>query len=204
MNKSVIAAAVLISLLAGCASTHQEPVRVIDKKSALETKPDIAKAEATFLEKFGSVTIEFTEDGEWVRLKSTSTSPLTFNHSNATEEAFMVATMRAKRGIAEFLSNEMRSDKTIKNISDIALKDIVQDNRTNEDDAVGSENRERANNIAVKVTERIQDSSNAILKGVYVSNRIIDRDSNRVSVEVSVSKKTINAAQLIRAKMGGL
>lgn len=202
MNKSVIAAAVLISLLAGCAST-QESVRVIDKKSALETKPDIAKAEATFLEKFGTVTIEFTEDGEWVRLKSTATSPLTFNHSNATEEAFMVATMRAKRGIAEFLGNDMRSDKTVKNISDVALKDIVQDNRANED-AVGSENRERANNIAVKVTERIQDSSQAILKGVYVSNRVIDRDSNRVSVEVSVSKKTINAAQLIRAKMGGL
>jgi hypothetical protein len=202
MNKSVIAAAVLISLLAGCAST-QEPVRVIDKKSALETKPDIGKAEATFLEKFGTVTIEFTEDGEWVRLKSTATSPLTFNHSNATEEAFMVATMRAKRGIAEFLNNEMRSEKIVKNISDVALKDIVNDNRANED-SVGSENRERANNIAVKVTERIQDNSNSILKGVYVSSRIIDRDSNRVSVEVSVSKKTINAAQMIRAKMGGL
>ncbi len=53
------------------------------------------------------------------------------------------------------------------------------------------------------VREQIVDNANAILRGAYVSKRNIDPATNQVSVEISISRKTITAAQQIRAQMGG-
>jgi len=214
--KKVILAVAVSALMVGCA-TKQEAVRPISKESALETKPDIKTAEVTFHEKNGTLILEFDEQGSWVRIKTSGTSPVEFNHANAREQAFTIATMRAKRNLIEFLSNDVKSQKAVSNISDVYLKDIVKEDTTNslkslsaDEEGTGNsseqksnENRNRANRVATNVREQIVDNANAILRGAYVSARNIDRATNQVSVEVSISRKTIVAAQQIRAQMGG-
>jgi len=192
MKTKIILAVAISALMAGCA-TKQESVRVLPKESALEAKPDIKTAEVTFHEKNGTLILEFDEQGSWVRI------------------------MRAKRNLVEFLSNDVKSQKAVSNISDVFLKDIVKEDSTNslrslsaDEEGTGNasqqnsnENRNRANKVATNVREQIVDNANAILRGAYVSKRNIDPATNQVSVEISISRKTITAAQQIRAQMGG-
>ena len=211
----------ILGLIAGC-STPKESLRVIDKSSALELKPNISKAEASFVEENGTLVLEFDEDGNWIKIKTSGTSPIEFNHSNAREQAFTVAQLRAKRTLIEFMTNEIKSQKTVTNFSDVVLRDILKDKNTTSSNPKSSgssedldnvqsntetnqesiENRNRANKVALSVREQINDNSTGILKGVYVSKRTLDRESNQVSVEVSVSRKTINTAFQVRSLMG--
>ena len=216
MKTKLILAIAVSALMTGCA-TKQDSVRVLPKESALEAKPDIKTAEVTFHEKNGTLVLEFDEQGSWVRIKTSGTSPVEFNHANAREQAFTIATMRAKRNLVEFLSNDVKSQKAVSNISDVFLKDIVKEDSANslkslsaDEEGTGNtseqkstENRNRANKVATNVREQIVDNANAILRGAYVSKRNIDPATNQVSVEISISRKTITAAQQIRAQMGG-
>jgi hypothetical protein len=156
-------------------------------------------------------------------IKTSGTAPINFNHAQGREDAFLLATMRAKRNLVEFLNNDVKSGKAVENITKTALKDIVSSNSnenrkrnkdTKTDELFGSdtevdnsqysqEERNRANKISQSVTETINDNSQGILRGAYIANRSIDRESNMVSVTVMVSKKSINTAALIRTQMNG-
>lgn len=199
MNYKVLATALLAASITGCSTTDKE-TGVVTVDSPLEATPVIKTSEAKFVEQNGTITIEFTETGEFVSLKSSGTSPLNFNNANAIEEAMMVATMRAKRNVAEFLSNDIRSVKVSKNISDVVMNDTVI--ATNDEES--SEKRNRANNVAFKVTETIKDRSDVLLHGLMVVNRNVDNDTNQVSVDVEVSVQSISASKKVRMLMGGL
>lgn len=218
----------------GCSTTKdiakeppKEPVvlaqvqPVVAKSTSLEKKPDVTKAEASFVESNGALTLEFDDEGNWLKIKTSGTSPLEFNHANAKEQAFTVAQMRAKRNLIEFLNNDVKSQKSVTNVSEVFLKDIVKDQNatktkpkkesTEDSDVLESnnetsqdsmENRKRANKVAMTVREQINDNAAGILKGVYVSNRSVDRESNQVSVELTVTRKTINVASQLRGLMG--
>jgi hypothetical protein len=216
--------AVVALFATGCSSfgtTTPAPVTKIENK--LETKPDIKKAEVEFLETAGTVQLQFSEEGDWLLIKTSGTAPINFNHAQGREDAFLLATMRAKRNLVEFLNNDVKSGKAVENITKTALKDIVSSNSnenrkrnkdTKTDELFGSdtevdnsqysqEERNRANKISQSVTETINDNSQGILRGAYIANRSIDRESNMVSVTVMVSKKSINTAALIRTQMNG-
>lgn len=199
MNYKVLATALLAASITGCSTTDKE-TGVVTVDSPLEATPVIKTSEAKFVEQNGTITIEFTETGEFVSLKSSGTSPLNFNNANAIEEAMMVATMRAKRNVAEFLSNDIRSVKVSKNISDVVMNDTVI--ATNDEES--SEKRNRANSVAFKVTETIKDRSDVLLHGLMVVNRNVDNDTNQVSVDVEVSVQSISASKKVRMLMGGL
>ena len=224
MKKCIISVAVVALFATGCSSfrnTAPAPVTKIENK--LETKPDIKKAEAEFLETAGTVQLQFSEEGDWLLIKTSGTAPINFNHSQGREDAFLLATMRAKRNLVEFLNNDVKSGKAVENVTKTALKDIVSsksnENRkrnkdTKTDELFGSdtevdnsqysqEERNRANKISQSVTETINDNSQGILRGAYIANRNIDRESNMVSVTLMVSKKSINAAALVRTQMNG-
>jgi hypothetical protein len=131
--------------------------------------------------------------------------------------------MRAKRNLVEFLNNDIKSGKAVENVTKTALKDIVTSNGsenskrskdTKSDELFGSdtevdhsqysqEERNRASKISQSVTENINDNSQGILRGAYISNRSIDRESNMVAVTLMVSKKSINAASVVRTQMNG-
>jgi hypothetical protein len=131
--------------------------------------------------------------------------------------------MRAKRTLIEFLTNDVKSGKVAENVTKTAMRDIVtnkntedrrRDSKKENDSLFGSDNdttggmyseeeRKRASKIAQSVTETISDNSQFILKGAYVANRVVDRDTNMVSVTLLVSKKSMNVASQIRTQMNG-
>ena len=216
-------AALAIIFATGC-TTFSEKETVTQIDNPLEAKPEIKQQEVVFLEDNGKITLEFDETGaEWLVIESTATSPVNFNHANSREEAFLVATMRARAGIVEFLNNSVKTEKFVENVS----KTILNDNLTNgssddtvpvtETDIFGDqvtenqlvnkvanvEERNRATKVAQSVKQTINESSNGILKGAVVSKRVINADVNMVSVTVRASKKSINAAHVIRAQMDG-
>ena len=216
--------AVVALFATGCSSFgNKAPAPVTKIENKLETKPDIKKAEAEFLETAGTVQLQFSEEGDWLLIKTSGTAPINFNHAQGREDAFLLATMRAKRNLVEFLNNDVKSGKAVENITKTALKDIVSSNSnenrkrnkdTKTDELFGSdtevdnsqysqEERNRANKISQSVTETINDNSQGILRGAYIANRSIDRESNMVSVTLMVSKKSINTAALIRTQMNG-
>lgn len=218
MNRSLIAVALVAVLASGCAS--QKPAPVAEIKDKLEQKPDISKTEAEFLSVTGTLQLQFSEDGQWVMIKSSGTAPINFNHPQGREDAFMLATMRAKRNLAEFLSNDLRSSKVTENLTKTSLRDLVTTNNNekrdrkksmNDDDdnlpegiQASEEERRRANRIAQSVTESITDNSQAILRGAFIATREVNRDNNMVVVTMQVSRKSINAAAQVRTMMNGL
>jgi hypothetical protein len=223
MKKSILTLAVLAIFATGCASNKApEPVAKVENR--LEQKPDIKKAEAEFLETAGTVQLQFSDEGEWLLIKTSGTAPINFNHAQGREDAFILATMRAKRNLIEFLQNDVKSGKVTENITKSVLKDIIS-SKTNEerkknkdtksDDLLGGdseidqnqysqEDRTRANRLSQLVTETITDNANGILRGAFISKREVDRDSNMVSVTIQVSKKSINTAATVRTMMNGI
>jgi len=225
MKRSLISLAVIAVFTTGCSSFGSKaPEPVVKVENKLEQKPEIKKAEAEFLESAGTVQLQFSEEGEWLVIKTVGTAPITFNHAQGREEAFMLATMRAKRNLVEFLNNDVKSGKASENISKSALQDLVttknnesmkKNKDTKSNDLFGSdsdveggqfseEERKRASRISQSVTEKLTDNAQGIIKGAYISKREVDRESNMVSVQVTVSKKSINAATNVRLMMNGI
>jgi len=223
MKLKPLGAALAIIFATGC-TTFSEKETVTQIDNPLEAKPEIKQQEVVFLEDNGKITLEFDETGaEWLVIESTATSPVNFNHANSREEAFLVATMRARAGIVEFLNNSVKTEKFVENVSKTILNDNVTNGSTDdtvpvtETDIFGDqvtenqlvnkvanvEERNRATKVAQSVKQTINESSNGILKGAVVSKRILNPDVDMVSVTVRASKKSINAAHIIRAQMDG-
>ncbi len=221
MKMKLLTVAILAALATGCASNKVEPVTKVENK--LEQTPDIKKAEAEFLEATGTVQLQFSEQGDWLVIKTTGTAPINFNHPQGREDAFMLATMRAKRNLVEFITNDVKSGKVAENVTKTAMRDFVKNENTedrrrdskkednslfgSDGDITGGmysiEERNRASRIAHSVTETISDNSQFILKGAYVAKREVTRENNMVAVTIMVSKKSMNAAASIRTQMNG-
>jgi len=224
MKLKPIVAAVAIVFATGCSMLDQkETVTVIE--NPLEAAPEIKEQEVTFLEDSGKITLEFDENGaEWLTIESTATSPVNFNHANSREEAFLVASMRARANLVEFLNNSVKTEKFVENVSKTILNDVVKNGSSDdtvpvtENDIFGDavtenklvnsvanqEERNRATKVAQSVKQTINESTNGILKGAVISVRAINPNVDMVAVTVRVSKKAINAAHVIRAQMDGV
>jgi hypothetical protein len=224
MKLKPIVVAVALVFSTGCSMLdNKETVAIIE--NPLEAIPDIKEQEVAFLQDNGKITLEFDETGaQWLVIESTGTSPINFNHANSREEAMLVASMRARANLVEFLNNSVKTEKFVENVS----KTILNDNVTNgnidvtepvtETDIFGDastenklvnkannvEERNRATKVAQHVRQTINESSNGILKGAVVSKRLVSADIQMVAVTIRVSKKSINAAHTIRAQMDGV
>lgn len=226
MNKKLIAVAVAgaLVLTSGCSMFDQKETGAVIE-NPLEAVPDIKQQEVEFLEANGKIILEFDATGaEWLVIESTGTSPINFNHANSREEAFLVASMRARAGLVEFLNNSVKTEKFTEHVSKTILNDNVVNGKkddtkpvtqtdifgdaTTENQLVAIvanvEERNRATKVAQQVRQTINESSNGILKGALISNRAVNNDIQMVAVTVRVSKKTINAAHKIRAQMDGV
>lgn len=219
LRNIAVTAAVLMAV--GCASQNTG-VKMVD--NPLEQQPDIKAQEVAFLEEHGTIGLEFDENnGEWISVESTGTSPITFNHANSREEAMTVASMRARANLVEFLNNTIKTEKFVENVSKTILNDTLT-NGTNtvtapytEKDIFGDETtelkptdhinnieqRNRSTKVAQQVKQTLHESTNGILKGAMIVDRKVDPSVNMVAVKVRVSKKSINVAHKIRSQMDG-
>ena len=175
-------------------------------------KPTALSASPVHQETIGAVHITFDETGNWLKLVSTGIAPMHNKSALSVSEAAKIASMRAKQNIAEFMNNNIRSDKTVEVVTKSNSHTASgSEQNTHEDNgaedsisADGKANTEKRNDeirTLTTVIERIRDDSSAILRGIQTTNQVVTDD--QVLVEVCVSKQSIAASQNLRAVMSG-
>tara|TARA_E500000318_G_scaffold103273_1_gene108178 strand:+ start:1194 stop:1727 length:534 start_codon:yes stop_codon:yes gene_type:complete len=157
MNKIIILFVTTI-FLSSCAS--------VKNKFAENKKHSVAIS--------NSMEIQFDDQGNFLNLTSTASSPITINLPNSKDTAIISATLKARSNISEFLSSDISSESFVNKLS----------NSFNE-------------NMATKVSENISSKSTSILKGTFVSSTIFDDKNKLVIVTVESNQNIQNKFRLI-------
>ena len=121
-------------------------------------------------------------------------SDLTSNAPDAAEKAYIVATLRARAQMVEFMKADLESEKfkqtVYKSLQEaeeelkVASSTVVKDTITNE------------------LQENIKQKTNAILRGTYVESKEFDKGSSTVKVVVKSSVKDIEVSKQLSRLMG--
>lgn len=228
MNIKKLTLVVAVALaVAGCA--NKGSIKNADLKpetDSIRPKP----VSTVFHRPQGSMTIVFTDDGKFKEVISKGTAPIAGNNAFSIEQAAQVARLRAQRNIAEFLSTQIDTQRTVKVLSTAVQKSLENTTNgmseetrvTDEDfDAEGNPIIASATNndtgtepvdakspntnsekIAQIVRESIVTNSKALLRGVIVTSETIDQAGRTIIVEVRTGPNTIDIANQLRKKMG--
>ena len=171
------------------------------------------QAESEFVESSGTLHLVFDAEGNWQKIVAKGSADLSGDSATARESALMIATMRAKRTVAEFMNNDVKSSKTLDRIAktyssafntETADGDQQEDSETSIEPDSGERNtaqKKQAQRLASKIVEHIRDSSAAIIKGAYVSHRSLEIE--RVIVELTATRESIGAAKVVSRMMSG-
>jgi len=166
--KTLIAPMCVLAL-AGRASTDgkQQDAATSSDKSSVESR---RLAEAAFEEAGGTLNLVFNAQGNWVKITAKGTAAMADDTPEGRETGLMIATMRAKQTVAEFLSSEVGSSKTMTRIATSYSRTYQSTDSTNpvesleneDNDAAmsqpgGSEESRHAQRLASTLTERIRD-----------------------------------------------
>jgi hypothetical protein len=109
-------------LVVGCA-TNQGVIKNADLKpetDSIRPKP----VSTVFHRPQGTMTITFSPDGKFVEISSKGTAPIAGNNAFSIEQAAQVAQLRAKRNIAEFISTQLNTTRSIKVLSTAVQKSL--------------------------------------------------------------------------------
>lgn len=178
--KKLFAVAVIALAVSACSTTKLTDVDPVSRDAVKYTQ-DFGKVEVTF------------NDETWTEIKSTATAAIPINDDAGLEQAMNIATMRAKRNIVEFMTTELKNNKTVDVMTNSLAKEVADNDQ---------KSKEKAANIATKVTEKMVEDSNGILRGSYIKERKISSDTRVVSVVVVVDRRSVRAANQLRASMG--
>lgn len=118
---------------------------------------------------YAKVKIFFSKDNkDWEKIISYGESKLEEN----TQKAILKATLRAKANISKFLTNTIKTETSLKEISN---GDISKE----------------------KIVNSISESSSSILRGAVFTGYIIDKDKNILRAKLEVTKRSINVSENI-------
>ena len=180
----------------------------------------------------GAMTITFSNDGKFLEITSKGTAPIAGNNAFSIEDAAQVAQLRAKKNIAEFISTQLNTTRSLKVLSTTVQKSLenttngmseevkVDDKDFDADgnpvitrayddgsrDKVSLPNEKDPNTNSQKIAqilrENITTSSTALLRGVMTVSEKIDQQGRTIVVEVKTGVTTVNAANELRKIMG--
>jgi hypothetical protein len=217
-------------LVVGCA-TNQGVIKNADLKpetDSIRPKP----VSTVFHRPQGIMTITFDAKGNFLEITSKGTAPIAGNNAFSIEDAAQVAQLRAKKNIAEFISTQLTTTRSLKVLSTTVQKSL--ENTTNgmgeevkvddkDFDADGNpvitrayddgskdkvtlpndkEPNTNSQKIAQIVRENISTSSVALLRGVITVSEKIDQQGRTIVVEVKTGVNTVNASNELRKIMG--
>jgi hypothetical protein len=114
-------------LVVGCA-TNQGVIKNADLKpetDSIRPKP----VSTVFHRPQGIMTITFDAKGNFLEIISKGTAPIAGNNAFSIEQAAQVAQLRAKRNIAEFISTQLQTTRSVKVLSTAVQKSL--ENTTN-------------------------------------------------------------------------
>ncbi len=128
MNIKKLSLAVAGALLVvGCAG-NQGVIKNADLKpetDSIRPKP----VSTVFHRPQGIMTITFDSKGNFLEITSKGTAPIAGNNAFSIEQAAQVAQLRAKRNIAEFISTQLQTTRSVKVLSTAVQKSL--ENTTN-------------------------------------------------------------------------
>ncbi len=130
------------------------------------------------------VRYEFDENGEFARIRSVGEAELEFGDSKDIRIAKQKAMMRAKANIAKFLKERITTEEVMDEIE----KRLSKSNNGN---------KQVSRETISTYTEKMQNSAEKILRGVIVTQVIVDKNEKTVKVEVGYSRKTQAAASFV-------
>jgi hypothetical protein len=114
-------------LVVGCASNQG-----VIKNAELRPDTDSIRPKpvsTVFHRPQGTMTITFDSKGEFLEITSKGTAPIAGNNAFSIEQAAQVAQLRAKRNIAEFISTQLQTTRSVKVLSTAVQKSL--ENTTN-------------------------------------------------------------------------
>lgn len=141
----------------------------------------------------GEIKMTFNKEGQFESMTATGSARLVSTLPSAQEEAFIIAQLRAKQKLSEFMQNELETDNTTK-----ILSDSLQEGQS----IGGSDQNEMNAKISRNVQEEIKSKTKAILKGVHIESKKLDTRNNVVLVTVKTGTKEIASARQIYSLMG--
>jgi hypothetical protein len=227
LKKLTLAVAVALAV-AGCAGNKE-----LTKNAELKPDSDSIRPKpvsTVFHRPQGTMTITFDKTGQFLEITSKGTAPIAGNNAFSIEQAAQVAQLRAKRNIAEFISTDLTTTRSLKVLSTTVQKSL--ENTTNgmaqelvvddkdfdvngdpiitaykpdgvvAEPAVTKDPNTNSEKIAQIVRENINTSSKALLRGVVISDEHIDQTGRTIVVEVKTGTTTVNAANALRKAMG--
>lgn len=215
--KALIVTALALALSA-CSSTATRQADNADP-AAKAGSAATRFAESAFDGTGGTLNLVFDDQGNWTKITTKGTASLSEDTPSARETALMIAAMRAKRSVAEFLNNDVKSTKTLTRVARSYARAFQSEDAENQaasmnepdPDAmtdldidgkgVRTEKARQAQRFASILTERIQDNSAAILKGAYVSRRALQ--DGQVVVELTITRPSVAAAHQVSGMMRG-
>jgi hypothetical protein len=217
-------------LVVGCASNNG-----IVKNADLKPDTDSIRPKpvsTVFHRPEGAMTITFSNDGKFLEITSKGTAPIAGNNAFSIEDAAQVAQLRAKKNIAEFISTQLNTTRSLKVLSTTVQKSLenttngmaeevkVDDKDFDADgnpvitrayddgsrDKVALPNDKDPNTNSQKIAqilrENISTSSTALLRGVMTVSEKIDQQGRTIVVEVKTGVNTVNASNELRKLMG--
>lgn len=176
--------AINLALFSNYSLAEQQPV---DNSPVIEVEKVVEETDSVT-----GVQYELDENGEFARIRSTGEAELEFGDRKEIRIAVQKAQMRAKANIAKFLSERVKSDEVIDN-----MEEVVTSTSSTTDANGGKVSKQATRETLEKYSERISISAEQILKGVIVTKEDINKDQKYVRIEVGVSPKTQNAADII-------
>jgi hypothetical protein len=142
----------------------------------------------------GNLKVNYTMSGELDSIVSSNSVRLTSTLPYAQDEAYSLATLRAKKQIVQFMREELETEKfasTIyKSLQDAEAEDGKETSKTIKSEIVG------------ELQSSIKQKSSAILQGVFVDEKSYDAKTNTITVVVKTSTKTVDTAKALRKLMG--
>lgn len=141
----------------------------------------------------GEIKVTFNKEGQFESMTATGSSRLVSTLPSAQEEAFIIAQLRAKQKLTEFMQNELDTDNTTK---------IMSESLQEGQNIGGTDQNEYNSKISRNVQEEIKSKSKAILKGVHIESKKLDTRNNVILVTVKTGTKEISAARQVYGLMG--
>jgi hypothetical protein len=141
----------------------------------------------------GDIVVTYTKDGAFESITSAGTARMTSTLPSATEEAFIVASLRARKQLAEFMRTDLESDKFVRTVYN-----SLQEGETVDSSAINKVNSK----IASEVQENVKQRTAAILQGTYVDSKKFDNATRTVRVVIKTGAKDVAAAKSLKSLMG--
>jgi hypothetical protein len=141
----------------------------------------------------GDLKVTYNKKGEFESISSKATAYVTNDLPNTRDQAVTIATLKARRQIAEFLKTEVQSERFL-----VTVSKSIQDTETVNQ---AGDNKESAK-IAYNVRESIRQRSSAILQGTYLQSESFNPDTKIVTVVVSAGTKENTLMKSVKKAVG--